>query len=339
MRKAGRNSLVGGVLALSLVLAGTGYAYWTDSLNVTTKATTGDFGVQFVDLGLYAQYGNETVQGGWSIVDGVSADGYVPDDFFMVPNRSGNDRNKIAKDGSIDDYKNNAKGYNNIKFGAELVGDDVIRKDVGTYSPVNTNASGQILLNVDNMYPGYAQAFRTDVVNVGDIAARLSNIKFKARKLEGDVDLAKGNLDKMIGVAVYIDREQYVPEHHEDEDVFKLAELIGDDSKIFRVGGVDFVRLSALEDQDVKNALQNNVIKCAPSTDQRLDMFVAVAMDPDAEGVYTTGTSENRKLVNSDAKSQLKGIQITMDLLWDQFNISEHPENGNGNILTRQNKR
>ena len=47
MRKAGRNSLVGGVLALSLVLAGTGYAYWTDSLNVTTKATTGDFGVQF----------------------------------------------------------------------------------------------------------------------------------------------------------------------------------------------------------------------------------------------------------------------------------------------------
>ena len=42
------------VLALSLVLVGTGYAYWTDTLNVTTKATTGGLDVTFVDLGAYA---------------------------------------------------------------------------------------------------------------------------------------------------------------------------------------------------------------------------------------------------------------------------------------------
>ena len=80
MRRSRRNTLVGGIVALGLVLAGTGYAYWTDSLNVTTKATTGDFGVKFVDLGLYGQYGDETMKGaGWSIVDGIGDTGYVGD--------------------------------------------------------------------------------------------------------------------------------------------------------------------------------------------------------------------------------------------------------------------
>ena len=335
MRKAGRNSLVGGVLALSLVLAGTGYAYWTDSLNVTTKATTGDFGVQFVDLGLYAQYGNETVQGGWSIVDGVGESGYVADNFFMrgKGTQSGTDdtRNQIAKDGSIEAYKDNVKGYNNIAFNAELVDKTKIAKQVGSYNPAYTDASGKILLTIDKMYPGYAQAFRTDVVNVGDIAAQLSNIKFEAKDLDGK---ELGNLKEMIGVAVYIDREQYRPDQKVDEPVFELAKFMNSD-KTFRVGGVDFIRLSALNDKDVKEALKNNVIKCAPATDQRLDMFVAVAMDPDAQGVYTTGTSENRK-DNNDKDSQSKGVEVSMDLLWDQFNVGK--DAGTPNILVNQNK-
>lgn len=331
MKKAGRNSLVGGVLALSLVLAGTGYAYWTDSLNVTTKATTGDFGVQFVDLGLYAQYPNETLKGkidGWSIVDGIDKDGYVGDRFFM---RGDSDYNSIAKKGSIDAYKERAKGYNNVEFNAELDGKEKLKKDVGPYKKISTDASGKILITVDNMYPGYAQAFRSDVVNVGDIAAKLSNIKFEAKDIKGK-DL--GNLKDMIGVAVYIDREQYRPEKTEDEDVFALAKLM-DKDKLFRVGGVDFVRLSALKDKDVKDALKNNVIKCAPATDQRLDMFIAVAMDPDAEGKYTTGTVENRK-DNNDKDSQGKGVELSMDLLWDQFNVGK--DAGVGNILIKQNK-
>ncbi|MFC2584752.1 MAG: SipW-dependent-type signal peptide-containing protein, partial [Lachnoanaerobaculum saburreum] len=84
MRRSRRNTLVGGVVALGLVLSGTAYAYWTDSLNVTTKATTGDFGVKFVDLGLYGQYGDETNKGaGWSIVDGIGDNSYVGDQFFL----------------------------------------------------------------------------------------------------------------------------------------------------------------------------------------------------------------------------------------------------------------
>ena len=83
MRKTGRKPMAGGIVALSLILTGTGYAYWTDTLNVTTKATTGDLEVTFADLGLYAQYANETKTDGWSIVDGIGDTGYVADDFFM----------------------------------------------------------------------------------------------------------------------------------------------------------------------------------------------------------------------------------------------------------------
>ncbi|MGP1567600.1 MAG: SipW-dependent-type signal peptide-containing protein [Peptoanaerobacter stomatis] len=332
MKRPGRNSFIGGIVALSLVLAGTGYAYWTDSLNVTTKATTGDFGVQFVDLGLYAQYTNETLQGGgWSIVDGIGDDGYVADNFFMRGAGAEN-YNKIAKDGSIDAYKKRAEGYNNVDFNAKLVDPSVIKKDVGPYvQAINTNASGQIEITIDKMYPGYAQAFRSDIVNVGDIAAKLSNIKFKVTDLDGQ---DKGNVDHMIGVAVYIDREQYKPKGKVDEPTFKLADAIGKNNT-FTVGKVDFVRLSALSDKDVKDALEKNVIKCAPATDQRLDIFIGVAMDPDAEGKYTTGTSENRVVSNDDGKSQSKGIKLSMDLLWDQFNIGK--DAGKGNMLKEQN--
>ena len=93
--------------------------------------------------------------------------------------------------------------------------------------------------------------------------------------------------------------------------------------------------MSGLEDQDIKAALENNVIKCAPSTDQRLDIFVGLAMDPDAEGRFTTGTAEKRTN-NDDKLSQGKGVQLSMDLLWDQFNAGK--DAGTTNILTKQNK-
>lgn len=58
-------------------------------------------------------------------------------------------------------------------------------------------------------------------------------------------------------------------------------------------------------------------------------------MDPDAQGKYTTGISENRVVSNDDGKSQSKGIKLSMDLLWDQFNVGK--DAGKGNILIEQN--
>lgn len=329
MKRMNGKSLVGSVLALSLVLAGTGYAYWTDTLSINTKATTGEFGVKFADLGLYAQYPNEISEiGSWSIVDGVKHgpnDGFVDSNFFM---RGTTDYNIIAKDGTIEQYKKEAAGFNKVEFDAELAGAAPLKKGPGCY--VNANGSDTINVTIKKMYPGYAQAFRTDIVNVGDIAAKLGNIKFDVK---GGTDV--GNLEDMIGLAVLVNGEQYNPKVDSSEwDVFKLAKNV-DPSEVFTVGGVEFVRLSALKNADFAEKLKKSEpMLCAPATDNRMDLFLGVAMDPDSEGTYTTGTTTNMK-ANDDAESQNKEINVAIKLLWDQFNVGK--DAGKPNILKNQN--
>lgn len=330
MKRMNGKSLVGSVLALSLVLAGTGYAYWTDTLSINTKATTGEFGVKFADLGLYAQYNNETLKGGWSIVDGVKHgdnNGFVADNFFM---RGSSDYDKIAKDGTIKQYYKEAAGFNKVKFDAELVDADVLTKGPAVY--VGSKGSDKIDVTIKQMYPGYAQAFRTDIVNVGDIAAKLGNIKFDVKAGAGDV----GNLEDMIGLAVLVEGEQYNPETLPGWNVFKLAANFKD-SEVFTVGGVKFVRLSALKNADFAEVLKDKeAMLCAPATDNRMDLFLGVAMDPDAEGVYTTGSTKKMNVANDDALSQNKEINVAIKLLWDQFNVGK--DAGNPNILKEQNQ-
>ncbi|MBC2576496.1 SipW-dependent-type signal peptide-containing protein [Peptostreptococcus canis] len=327
MKNSSKKNLIGGILALSLILAGTGYAYWTDTLNVNTKATTGDFGVEFVDLGLYAQYNNETKPKGWSIVDGIGDSGYVADDFFM---RGVSDYNKIAKDGSIAEYKKRAEGYNNVDFDAKLKDAKPIPKQVGPYTTANTNGSDKIELEINKMYPGYAQAFRTDIINIGDIAAKLSDMKFTVGA-GSDV----GNLEDMIGIAVLINGELKPGTSGADYEVFKLAKTLSNGDNTFTVGGVQFIRLSALKNANIKAALKNNEILCTP-TQNRMDLFLGVAMDPDASGKYTTGTVENMNPANDDKLSQKKAVKVSIDLLWDQFNVGK--DAANPNILVDQNK-
>ena len=335
MRKASKKSVIAGVLAFSMILTGTGYAYWTDTLNVTTKATTGDLDVTFADLALYAQYADEKEADGWSIVDGIGDKGYVEDDFFT----SGTSYNKIAKDVTIKEYQEKtAKGYNNVDFNAELVGATAIKKSVGhEYTTANTNGSDNVLLTVNQMYPGYAQAFRTDILNVGEMAAKLSNINFK---VSGISDKKLTNETKaMLGIALMVDKEAYVYDKNENnKSVFKLCSTLGKDNT-FRVGGVDFLRLSALENltqAEIAAVLDSANLLCSPDSDNRMDLFIAVAMDPDADGKYTTGSADaanpNKK---NDNNSQNAGAQVSIDFVWDQFNVNKTIDKGN--ILIHQN--
>ncbi len=324
--------MIGGLLALSLVLTGTGYAYWTDTLNVTTKASTGDLDVTFADLGLYAQYGNETLKGGWSIVDGIGESGYVDDSFFM---RGSSNYNIIAKPGSIEEYKKRQRGYAATDFDAKLVDADWVKRDGATYNHANTKGSDKIEIKINEMYPGYAQAFRSDILNVGSIAARLSGLKFT---IEGEKD---GVAEDMLGVAMLVQGELYSPKDmaFDDQVVFRLVKELGLSAEdYFTVGGVDFVRLSALKKLDpavVRVAVENANILCSPATDNRMDLFLGIAMDPDANGRYTTGSTKDLK-DNNDALSQNKGVTVGIDFLWDQFN--EGKDAGNPNLLHLQNK-
>ena len=329
MKRTGKRSLIACIIALSLVLTGIAYAYWTDTLNVTTNATTGDLDVTFVDLGIYAQYYNETVDGSWSIIDGIG-NGFTPDNYFL---REASDYNIIAKPGTIADYYARAKGYNNIEFDAELVGNSKLTKDWGDYK-VGTNNSDQIVLSISNMYPGFAQAFRTDILNVGSIAAKLSSLKFGVSAYQSNqlTPATKG----MMGVALYIEVD-----NKPGTDVFKLCSTFANGNNYFTLGGVDFLRFDALEglsDADIRAALHNNEMLCYADASHRMDLIIAIAMDPDAVGTYTSGSTELPGFEANqwkDASSQNAGVTLSIDLAWDQFNVGV--DAGIANILKEQN--
>ena len=329
MKRTGRKSLIASIIALSLVLTGIGYAYWTDTLNVTTRATTGDMEITFVDLGLYAQYGDERVKGSWSIVDGIG-DGFVADDFFL---RDNTNYNIIAKDGTIEAYYDRADGYNRIEFDAALVGDSTLQKDFGDYK-IGTKNSDTIEVSVFNMYPGYAQAFRSDIINTGSIAAKLSNVAFDVSNLN-ESELTDETKD-MLGVALLVVVD------NNPQKVFKLCTAVADGDNYFALGGVDFLRVSALEDLselDIRNALENSEIKCYADAHHRMDLYLGIAMDPDAEGVFTSGSTlieGYQDNSDKDALSQNDGVTISIDFAWDQFNAGVNE--GVGNYLKNQNK-
>lgn len=348
MRKFGKKSMVGGVLALTLILTGTGYAYWSDTLNITTTATTSDFDVTFVDLGLYAQYTNETSSTDWSIVDGIGTDGYVGSTVFA---RGTGDYNSSTNGY---DYSTRSNGYNNVDFAASLVDADWITADIkGAYNHTNTKGSDQINININEMYPGYAQAFRTDIINQGSIAAVLSDIKFDVTNVN-DTELSD-EAKSLLGLAVYVDKESYnnadSSDNYNGKQVFTLCDSLSDvgltSDDFFTVGDVDFVRLSALDGltetqlADLTSLITEDQLLCKP-TDNRMDLFMAVAMDPDATGQFTTGNSgllytktTNANADTVDTYSENNGATISINLLWDQFNAGT--DAGDGNVLTNQN--
>ncbi len=326
-----RKSILCTVLVFSMILMGTAYAYWTDDLKLTTKASTGDMDVTFIDLGLYAHYAEKY---GWSIIDGVGENGYVAGSFFD----RGTNYNQIAKSGSIQAYYDRAETYNNVNFDAQLVDASPITGIAGPYNGANTNGSDEIVLTVNNMYPGYAQAFRTDIANVGTLAAKLSAIKFDVAGVAG-VDGKEALSDaylNSLGLALYIQREYQNDE--DNVDTFKLAAALVDAGVIsaadcFRLGDVDFVRLGALPESFLEGLINNTLITYPD--DNRMDLFLAIAMDPDEAGLYTSGLAAERSDV-ADANTQNKALELTLNFLWDQFNVGV-PAEVPANILQSQN--
>ncbi|MCI5494377.1 MAG: signal peptide protein [Lachnospiraceae bacterium] len=318
-----KKKFIAGALALSMVLAGTGYAYWTDALNITTSASTGNMDLQFMDLGLLAQYQNEDQ--GWSIIDGIGDTGMTAASYF----ERGTNYNKIAADGTIDNYYAKADGYNDVSFDAKLVDPSELQVTIGDYkAKAGVKISDSIEVSLENIYPGYAQAFRTDVGNVGNVAAKLSKMDITA---DGE---DAGNLKDMIGVAFLAMRECC---EKGNGKVTGLAEYFDEDD-IFTMGGVDFVRLSAFENQNKEEMKFLNDTLFVVNSKNRMDFDWAIAMDPDAEGVYTTGSTSVNNTENNDSDSMNKAITIRMNFGWDQFNEGVSDAKIPANILKNQNK-
>lgn len=305
-----KKKIIVAALALCLVLAGTGYAYWTDSLNITTKATTGELEVKFLDLGLLAQYTNEAPgyvgEEGWSIIDGIGDTGYVDNAFFReADNYRDSNHNTITDVASLEEYAARTKNYNKVTFNAMYDGNEVLEANIGDYKTGDL-VGDKINVSVNNIYPAFAQAFRTDIANTGNIAAKLSEIKVDVTAKSSD------SIENNIGIAIYMERET----SSDNGYVFKLAQQF-DSSKTFKLGGVDFVRLSAFDDPSTLDDILKDTLMTLPS-DNRMDLYLGVAMDPTAENDTMNGS-----------------VDFTIDLDWEQFNAEKVIDATN--ILNKQN--
>lgn len=323
-----KKSFIAGILVFSMLLMGTGYAYWTQKLTINSTVSTGDMTVRFIDLALYGQYDEM----GWSVVDGIvdldgATDGSLP---FEGTSR---DFNTLGDETKIGDYKNLLAKWSKTDFDAQLGESKGIEDVLGNhvdpayYNDGNFKAGSEVSENINitltNIYPGYAQAFRTDIVNLGTITAKLAAIQatVEGTNLE--------NADEMIGVAMHVYREKEDSNGNSDVDV--LTSLLPQDNT-FEVGGVQFVRLADL--QKLYTAFENKEIFVQPN-DNRFDVYLAFAMDPDYDGVYTTGHVDTTKSDStiSDELSQEKSVTVSLDFYWDQFNTSV-----NGESLTPNSK-
>ncbi|NLT46974.1 MAG: signal peptide protein [Clostridiales bacterium] len=297
------------VLACAMLFLGMGYAYWTDSLQIDTAVTTGELNVKFVDLAIYGQYDGADHETGWAIVDGIGNTGVTPNWYFDRDTSY----NIITDPEDLTKYYDRQSGYTTTTFDAWLTGDDKLPKQVGPYT-TSTKCSDTIEIELGDIYPGFAQVFQSDIVNVGTLAAKLKNIKLTV------TNCPNPEMEAMIGVNLKLLREYAgTPDEENHVPVFKTADLTPADT--FDLAGVTFIRLSSLKTLLAGNeALINNEIYVYPD-DNRMDLYIGIAMDPDKEGNYTTGWTGDLKVGKDDSFTQGKTANFNFQFLWDQFNV------------------
>jgi hypothetical protein len=327
-----RRRFIAGVLVLSMLLMGTGYAYWTDKLEIKTTAETGKLDVKFLDSNLYGYYADEN---GWSIVNGIGNDANLDGDELF--------NTKVLKNLFQYTTKSPEDVIEDENYGYTLA-DGTVALDKNSLGklgedykipnayPADTSTSDGLVVTLDNLYPGYAQIFRADIANVGTLAAKLSQVKANL-----DTKANNDRTQKMLGVAIYAHREYSTKDPNPDiVDVYtslsKNTKISEDD--FFTVGGVKFLRLSALgklnsslSDDTIKS--EHDLLYVKPDTN-RMDVYFAIAMDPDANGKFTTGSVKNFNAANDgkDSDSQLQKSEVTVQFLWDQFNVGKDSKEG-----------
>ena len=301
------------VVACATLFLGMGYAFWTSSLQIDTTASTGELNVKFCDMALYGQYADENDK--WAIFTGIPGNEFTEPMFFDRGNENTWNQlyNIIATDADLAAYQDEIEGYTSTAFDAELQNPtDIVPSGTddqygpGWFGWVNTKASEAIDVSLTDLYPGYAQVFRTDIINIGTLAAKLTDIK---ATLNSDVE---ADVADMIGISLKVITENGTAIKVLDTD---------DASKYFTIDGVDFVRLSAINDLPINDGEGDDLLYIYPG-ENTMDAIFGVAMDPDYDGVYTTGhVGITPASINTDADTQNKNVDFTINFLWDQFNI------------------
>lgn len=274
-----KKRLIACVLTCATLLMGTGFAYWTDLINVSATAETGILEVNFTEA---KSLGNN----------------------FEPLNSA------ISSESAYDSTKRTAT---------------VVDKD-------------NISFDITDIYPGHYEVFETSVVNAGTVAAKLGKVNMS---VNGSNQMTKD----IIGIALDADASYSVTGHcHVEQcnspktcakpghykflgiwyhytDTKSITKDVSIDlpaDATFKIDGTTFVRLSALKDVAVSEQLSNLLYL---TNDSKMSFAVAIGMDPDAKGKFTTGSAAlNNPNKNQDSNTQNTTAKVTMGLVWDQYN-------------------
>lgn len=295
------------VVACATLFLGMGYAYWTDGLQIASTADSGKLEVKFVDLDAYGTYGDET--GKWAVLTGIPGNDKIPASKFF----DDGSYNEFATLTGVTNFYNSINHYTKTTFAAVQVNGVAL-----TEPPVVDNAyhagaiiSDKIAVDIDNIYPGYAQLFRTDILNTGTLAAKLASMSIQ---MGGSNDTMKN----MIGISLSVLKESGAKIRVLD------STTAGD---YFMLGGEKFIRISKLTPSMIQDMTAgDDLLYIYPDDDNTFDAVFGVAMDPDYGGTYTTG-HVGLTSANNDSLSQIKSANFTIDFGWDQFNTKPNAAN------------
>ncbi len=301
------------VVACAMLLMGTGYAYWTDLINLSATAKSGYLDVDFtaaeargnnfkpVEGGLEAQtaYDKTLASVKETNPDYVSfgLDNLYPGYYQNYTTTVQNFGTVAAKLGAID---MTVSGSNDATL--EMIGVNLSALSTYTTDPTEVPNPN------DPIYGEWK--YQRDGWCVDPICKRHDKHEgvwplrvgyFKVREIIGYNDMTVPGSPTTNPVNINFGAE----------DVF----TIGTGAE-----AVTFVRLSALVDKEVNitEAISNMLYV---TNDSSMSFLLGIGMDPDAKGIYTTGSAQLRNPKgNYDANTQNANGYINFALAWDQYN-------------------
>jgi len=284
-----KKRIIACVIACATLLMGTGFAYWTDLINIRATAETGYLDVNFKE----AKYlGNN----------------FVP-------------TNAKLEESAYDTTARTAKVDEN---NPDLVTFDITDLYPGHYeafqaTAVNAGTVAAKLGKVTTSISG-TNGVTLDMIGIALDAVSDYETTKTCRDFVCDSPFCTDSTHEHEYVTIFGQKfvtgrwvtVTKVIGHKDDVDINLPA------GSTFKIGKQTFVRLSALTSVAVDEQL-SNMLYLTNNSD--MDFFVMIGMDPDASGTYTTGSAAlgnpNHKV---DAHSQNTTATVTLGLVWDQYN-------------------
>jgi hypothetical protein len=265
---------------------GTGYAYWTDTINVFGTADTGDLEVKFVDADAEDQFsnydGNDNLpifRTSWGEAGATGTNGNVVECFEKTDSVS----IKL-----YDMYPGYGQTFS------------VKAKNFGTLAA----KLGKITSNVTSLSDGLMD----NAIGI-NIKARIKDKIY--------IYVCK------YGHWKWVDYEEFVDYIDLDEDTSNYFRLADDDyTRFYRLSALDEMVADSSPDDDIlflDADIYENGTKV--SVDSTAEFLISVAMDPDEGGALTSGTSQGPFSV-ADWHTENGLLNFTLGFIWDQYNVT-----------------